>query len=65
MSDVRHCDGPNCKEQVPLDEMEIHTISGAGQWITVERGHGRNLHFHNGICIKVWAAQSTQELLKS
>jgi hypothetical protein len=63
MSDMRHCDGPNCAEQAPLNDvfgLSLGTPS-ADNYIIVQGTGGNEKHFHNQHCLTNWTHEVTKE----
>lgn len=64
MSDVRHCDGPDCTITAPLDPDEPRAFSErvAQHFIVVELNrypHGKR-HFHDQQCLSNWTKEETR-----
>jgi hypothetical protein len=59
MSDLRHCDGPECAEAAPVEfaEREWTTLSGGTMTLSAL---SKEKHFHNSRCLLNWAQEKTK-----
>jgi hypothetical protein len=55
MSDIRRCDGPDCKAEVYLENKYGTMISGdPDRYLKLEDSGPRPLHFHSEACLENW-----------